>query len=196
MSSAYTPTVYSYLFQPLLTWPEQHSYSLALHPSNLACSFLLSDTVAEFFNIIGTTFLRVFLLAIHSHLYKRILLPSPPPPLLSKNCLKMACIVNSVYWTLKAENSQDYAQKPQRSCTFMNSAYSHIFFVLPGGRKFDRNSPKRLIKNISRRTKEAQNLGEFVPKKRLKGTLVWTEGIQKILKFILLFTEIFEVLTH
>jgi hypothetical protein len=26
--------------------------------------------------------------------------------------------------------------------------------------------------------------------------IVWTEGIQKILKFVLLFTEIFEVLTH
>ncbi len=26
------------------------------------------------------------------------------------------------YRNLKSENSQDYAQKPQRSCTFMNSA--------------------------------------------------------------------------
>ncbi len=27
-----------------------------------------------------------------------------------------------VYSYLKSENSQDYAQKPQRNCTFMNSA--------------------------------------------------------------------------
>jgi hypothetical protein len=26
------------------------------------------------------------------------------------------------YRNLKSENSQDYAQKPQRNCTFMNSA--------------------------------------------------------------------------
>ncbi len=26
--------------------------------------------------------------------------------------------------------------------------------------------------------------------------IVWTEGMQKFLKFVLLFTEIFEVLTH
>jgi hypothetical protein len=26
------------------------------------------------------------------------------------------------YGNLKSENSQDYAQKPQRNCTFMNSA--------------------------------------------------------------------------
>jgi hypothetical protein len=36
--------------------------------------------------------------------------------------LKMACNVNIVYGNLKSENSQDYAKKPQRNCTFMNSA--------------------------------------------------------------------------
>ncbi len=35
----------------------------------------------------------------------------PPPP---KHC--------TVYGNLKPENSQDYAQKPQRKCTFMNFA--------------------------------------------------------------------------
>ena len=29
------------------------------------------------------------------------------------------------YRNLKSENSQDYAQKPQRNCTFMNSASGH-----------------------------------------------------------------------
>jgi hypothetical protein len=37
---------------------------------------------AEFFNVIGKkVFTWVFLLAIHSHLYLRNLLPFPPPPL-------------------------------------------------------------------------------------------------------------------
>ncbi len=44
------------------------------------------------------------------------------PPSLSKSGLKLVCNVNIVYENLKSENSQDYAQKPQRNCTFMNSA--------------------------------------------------------------------------
>jgi len=36
--------------------------------------------------------------------------------------LKLVCNVNIVYGNLKSENPQDYAQKPQRNCTFMNSA--------------------------------------------------------------------------
>ncbi len=50
---------------------------------------------------IGTKVFRVFLLASGS---------------------KLVCNVNIVYRNLKSENSQDYAQKPQRKCTFMNSA--------------------------------------------------------------------------
>jgi hypothetical protein len=64
------------------------------------------STEAEFLDVIGT---KVFLLAIHSHLYKWILL-SP---------LKLVCYVNIVYGNLKSEKSQDYAHK---HCTFMNSA--------------------------------------------------------------------------
>jgi len=45
-----------------------------------------------------------------------------PPPLLSKRGLKLVCNINSVYGNLKSDNSQDYAQTPQRNCTFMNSA--------------------------------------------------------------------------
>jgi hypothetical protein len=50
--------------------------------------------------------LRVFLLAIHSNLYQRILLPHSA---LSKSGLKLVCNVNIVYENLKSENSQDYA---------------------------------------------------------------------------------------
>jgi hypothetical protein len=50
--------------------------------------------------------------------------PSPPP--LSKSGLKLVCNVNIVYGNLNSENSQDYAQKPQRNCTFMNSASESV----------------------------------------------------------------------
>ncbi len=46
--------------------------------------------------------------------------PPPPPP--RQSGLKLVCNVNIVYGNLKSENSQDYAKKPQRNCTFMNSA--------------------------------------------------------------------------
>jgi hypothetical protein len=36
--------------------------------------------------------------------------------------LKLVCNVKTVYRNFKSEKSQDYAQKPQRNCTFMNSA--------------------------------------------------------------------------
>jgi hypothetical protein len=35
-----------------------------------------------------------------------------------------------VYGKLKSENAQDYAQKNQRNCTFMNSAFLDEFCVL------------------------------------------------------------------
>ncbi len=41
------------------------------------------------------------------------------PPLL-------VCNVNILYWNLKSQNSQDYAQKPQRNCMFMNLASDDI----------------------------------------------------------------------
>jgi hypothetical protein len=41
---------------------------------------------------------------------------------LSKSGLKMVCNVNFVYGNLQFENSHDYAQKPQRNCTFMHFA--------------------------------------------------------------------------
>ncbi len=45
-----------------------------------------------------------------------------PPLSLSNSGLKLICNVNIVYGNIKCENSQDYSQKPQRNCTFMNSA--------------------------------------------------------------------------
>jgi hypothetical protein len=66
---------------------------------------------AQFLDVIWTKILRVFFLAIHSHMY--VLTDfSTPPPTPSKSSLKLVC----------SENSQDYAQKPQRNYTFMNSA--------------------------------------------------------------------------
>jgi hypothetical protein len=48
----------------------------------------------------------------------------PPPPPEDKSGWKLVCNVKIVYGSesLKSENSQDYAQKPQRNCTVMNSA--------------------------------------------------------------------------
>ncbi len=38
--------------------------------------------------------------------------------------------MNNVHGNLKSENSQDYAQKPQRNCTFMNSASVQVRYCL------------------------------------------------------------------
>ncbi len=54
-----------------------------------------------------------------SPLYQQILLP--------KSGLKPVCNVNIVYGNLKSENSQDYVQKPQRSCAFMNSTSGYVW---------------------------------------------------------------------
>jgi hypothetical protein len=44
-------------------------------------------------------------------------------------------VVNVVCGTLKSETSQDYAQKPQRNCTFMNLASGRYQrYNLQGGR--------------------------------------------------------------
>jgi hypothetical protein len=59
--------------------------------------------VAEFWDVIGTKVFRVFLLAIHSYLDQRILLPTP----LRKTGLKLVFNVNIGYRNLKSENSQD-----------------------------------------------------------------------------------------
>jgi hypothetical protein len=45
--------------------------------------------------------------------------------------LTYVCNINIVYRKVKSENSQDYAQKPQRNFTFMNSASGFEPRVLP-----------------------------------------------------------------
>ncbi len=79
---------------------------------------------AAFSEVFGTKVLRVFLLTIHIHLYctNGFYSPPPTPSALSKCGLKLVWTVNIVYGNLKFENSQDFAQKSQRNCTFLNSA--------------------------------------------------------------------------
>jgi hypothetical protein len=54
----------------------------------------------------------------------------PPPPQCKSKWFEtgVVCNVNIVYMNLKSENSQDYAQKPQRNLTFMNSAAGPHFY--------------------------------------------------------------------
>jgi hypothetical protein len=40
--------------------------------------------------------------------------------------LKLVCNIKIEYGNLKSANSQDYAQKPQRICKFMNSASGQL----------------------------------------------------------------------
>ncbi len=40
--------------------------------------------------------------------------------------LFLQCNVNIVYVKLISENSQDFAQKPKRNCTFMNTASGYV----------------------------------------------------------------------
>ncbi len=75
---------------------------------------------AEFLDLIWTKVLRVYLLAcLQSPLPTESTLPPPPP---TKSGLKLVYNENFVYGNLKSESSQDYGQKPQRNCMFMNSA--------------------------------------------------------------------------
>ncbi len=48
----------------------------------------------------------------------------------SKSGLKLVFNVNIVYGNLRSDNSQDYAQKPQQNCTFMNSAAAHALLAI------------------------------------------------------------------
>jgi hypothetical protein len=66
-----------------------------------------------------TKVLKVFLYFLFTVTSTNGFYPPPPP---SKSGLKLVCNVNIVHGNLKTENSQDYAQKPQQNCTFMNSA--------------------------------------------------------------------------
>ncbi len=89
---------------------------------------LSSSLDAEFLDVIGTKVLRVFLLAIHSHLFTNGFYS---PSSLSKSGFKLVCNVNIVYGKIKSKISQDYAQKPKRNCTLMNSASGQAFNLFP-----------------------------------------------------------------
>ncbi len=81
-----------------------------------------TSTEAEFLNVIGTKVTRAFLLVIHSN-------GSPPPRPVSKSGLKLVCNVRTLCTeNLSLRAIQDYAQKPQRNCAFMNSA-SGVFMA-------------------------------------------------------------------
>ncbi len=73
------------LFDLLVLAPIMNPHSTSILLFNTA-----TGPEAEFFDIMETTVLKVILLAIHCHLYKRIL---PPSPLLSKSGLKLVCNV-------------------------------------------------------------------------------------------------------
>ncbi len=64
--------------------------------------------------------------------------PHPPPP--RKSGLKKHCIRN-----LKSENSQEYAQKPQWNCTFMNLASGFKYLVCPLSKKWT-TSKRRIFR--------------------------------------------------
>jgi hypothetical protein len=59
------------------------------------------------------------LIAIHSHLCSFVKEKGGKP---DKKPFPLPYGLRNPYRNLKSENSQDYAQKPQRHCTFMNSA--------------------------------------------------------------------------
>jgi hypothetical protein len=80
--------------------------------------------VAKFFALFGKKFFFTKTYTFY---------PPPPPPPRRKSGLKLVCNVTIVYGNLKSENSQDHAQKPQRNCTFMNTASGlDLFFSAEG----------------------------------------------------------------
>jgi hypothetical protein len=90
--------------------------------------------------------LRVFLFVIHSHFALRFICLQTHATSymqflqfsfctlyikednLIENHTPLPCCLRSPYRNLNPENCQDYAQKPQRNCTFMNSV--HVPFRL------------------------------------------------------------------
>ncbi len=77
------------------------------------CTFVVKSPV-YWGRILGRNWERVFLLAIHSHLYTNVFYPCPGA--------KVVCHVNIVYGNFKSANSQVYAKNPNWNCASMNSA--------------------------------------------------------------------------
>jgi hypothetical protein len=108
----------------------------------------MESSEAKFLDKIQTKALRVFLLAIHSRFRSFALVYISSN---SRNLLKFLQFIlytvkekggnpnrkpyplpyglRNPYRNLKSENSQDYAQKPQRNCTFMNSAPGKLYTI-------------------------------------------------------------------
>jgi hypothetical protein len=88
--------------------------------SEMTAPLLISrkfSTEAEFLDVIGTKEFSSLLFTVT--VTSTIWFYSRTP--LIKSGLKLVCYVNIVYGNLKSESSQNYAQKPQWNCTFMNS---------------------------------------------------------------------------
>ena len=101
---------------------------------------------------IRTKILRVFFIAIHSHLYsfalRFLFLQTHTTSYSFYSSVTVHCTVKkkggkpdrkpyplpygfrNPYRNLKSENSQHYAQKPRRNCTFMNSASGRIHLAV------------------------------------------------------------------
>jgi hypothetical protein len=100
--------------------------SAGLLPTRTRTQPQLSEKAeAEFLDEIQTKLLRVFLLGIHSlqQLCLRFIFLQTHAT--SYNYCKGEWVLYGLrnpYRNLKFENSQDYAQKPQRDCMFMNTA--------------------------------------------------------------------------
>ncbi len=118
---------------------------------------LWTETVLYRDRILG----RNFLLAIHSHLCYWF--SSPPPRALSKSGFKL-CNLSSVYWNIMSENSQDYAQKPQRNWR------SWIWFQFSVWRQ--NLSPDHMLHNF--RVSQIKTLFEHIQKKDIFPNLSWT----------------------
>ncbi len=114
--------------------------SVSVLSERLNSLFLIeTSTEAEFLDEIKTQVLRVFFLAIQSHLcslhwdFYFFKLTQPltvstgrkEENLIGKHTLSLW--IRNPYRNLKPENSQYYAKKPSRNCTFMNSAYALLF---------------------------------------------------------------------
>jgi hypothetical protein len=101
----------------------------------------------EFLDEIQTKVLRVFLLAIHSHLnsfaFRFQFLQTHETSYNSyssvtvkekgrkpgRKAYPLPYGLRNPYKNIKSENSKDYDQKPQRKCTFMNSASGSVMFI-------------------------------------------------------------------
>jgi hypothetical protein len=106
----------------------------------------VANPEAEFLEKIQTKVLKVFLLVTHSHLYsfafRFIFLETYATPYSFHSSVAvhkeeggkpdrklhpLPFGLRNPCRKLKCENSQDYAEKPQQNCTFMNSASRQKF---------------------------------------------------------------------